>query len=241
MLTKQSLSTTILTIISLLLGLLFLFIWTQSPLASYNLQLIAVLAIIFLINKKISQSQSFANPIHLIVFSAIILLLIAEIGGLNSSLFFLIYFLLFGVALLSSTPIILSLTLGIIAFFAFSLNSNRAAIQLASLLLITPLAIFFGRQYLELLKRKGEIVLLKKEKAQTEKDLSSQETNTLIWLSLNLKHCLIEINENLAQLLADISHLTPTQSDILKNIHKKIQKLIKEGQKVQQLIDKETD
>ena len=239
--TKQSLSTTILTIISLLLGLLFLFIWTQSPLASYNLQLIAVLAIIFLINKKISQSQSFANPIHLIVFSAIILLLIAETGGLNSSLFFLIYFLLFGVALLSSTPIILSLTLGIIAFFASSLNSNRAAIQLASLLLITPLAIFFGRQYLELLKRKGEIVLLKKEKAQTEKDLSSQETNTLIWLSLNLKHCLIEINENLAQLLADISHLTPTQSDILKNIHKKIQKLIKEGQKVQQLIDKETD
>jgi len=238
---EQSLSTTIITIISLLLGLLFLFIWTQSPLASYNLQLIAVLAVIFLINKKISQNQSFANPIHLIVFSTIILLLVAETGGLNSSLFFLIYFLLFGVALLSSTPIILSLTLGIIAFFASSLNSNRAAIQLASLLLITPLAIFFGRQYLELLKKKGEIVLLEKEKAQTEKDLSSQETNTLIWLSLNLKHCLIEINENLAQLLADISHLTPTQSDILRNIHQKIQKLIKEGQKVQQLIDKETD
>ena len=212
---KQSLSTTILTIIALLLGLLFLFIWIHSPLASYNLQLVAILVVIFLINKKIGQNQSFANPIHLIAFSAIILLLIAETGDLNSSLFFLIYFLLFGVALLSSTPIILSLTLGIIAFFASPLNSNRAAIQLSSLLLITPLAIFFGRQYLELLKKRGEIVLLKKEKARTEKDLSSQETNTLIWLSLNLKHCLIEISENLAQLLADISHLTPTQSDIL--------------------------
>jgi len=238
---KRSLPTTILTIVSFFLGLLFLFIWTQSPLASYNLQLIAVCTVIFLINKKISRSQSLASPVYSIVFSIIVLLLVTETGGLNSSLFFLIYFLLFGIALLSSTPVVLSLTLGIIAFFAPSLNSNRAAIQLASLLLITPLAIFFGRQYLELLKREGEIILLKKEKAQTEKNLSSQETNALIWLSLNLKPRLAEINENLAQLLADISHLTPTQTDILKNVHQKIQKLIKEGQKTQQLIDKETD
>ena len=227
--------------LSLVLVSVVIFFWTQSPMREYNFQLTALLAILLLVNKKITNNNFTANPVNLIIFSAVVLLLVSETGGLESPIFFIIYFLLFGTALLSSTPIILTLTFLIMIFFSPSLVSTNAAIQLSSLLLITPLAIFFGRQYLQLLNQQGEILILKKTNETNEKSLAQQETNTLIWLSLNLKNALVEINNNLSRLLADLAHLTPEQSKILKKTHQQIHHLLEESQNIKQLIDEETD
>jgi hypothetical protein len=227
--------------LSLVLVSLMVFFWVQSPLSAYNLQLAAALIILFLINRKIANNNFLAHPLNLIIFTAATLLLVSQTGGLESPIFFLVYFLLFGTALLSSSPIVLTLTLLIMIFFAPSLTSTNAAIQLASLLLITPLAIFFGRQYLQLLDQQGEIIFLKRANEKNEKSLAQQETNALIWLSLNLKNTLVEISESLSFLLADIAHLTPEQAKRLKKIHRQIHLLLEESQNVKRLIDEETD
>ena len=227
--------------LSLVLVSVVIFFWTQSPLGEYNFQLTAFLAILLLVNKKITNNSFAANPINLIIFSAITLLLVSETGGLESPIFFIIYFLLFGTALLSQTPIVLTLTFLIMIFFSPSLVSTNAAIQLSSLLLITPLAIFFGRQYLQLLDKQGEILILKKINETNEKNLAQQETNVLIWLSLNLKNALAEISNNLSCLLTDLAHLTPEQNKILKKTHRQVHHLLKESQNIKELIDEETD
>lgn len=226
---------------SLVLTALVIFFWTQSPFEKYNLQLVAFLAILFFISQKIAGDNFLAHPANLIIFTAVTLLLVSDTGGLESPIFFTIYFLLFGTALLASTPIVLTLTILIMIFFAPSLTSTNAAIQLASLLLITPLAILFGRQYLQLLNQQGEIILLKKTNEANEKSLAQQETNALIWLSLNLKTTLAEISEILSSLLADIAHLNLDQTKKLKKIHKQTHRLLEESQNVKQLIDEETD
>jgi hypothetical protein len=226
---------------SLVLTALVIFFWVQSPFGKYNLQLVAFLAILFFISQKIAGDNFLAHPANLIIFTAVTLLLVADTGGLESPIFFTIYFLLFGTALLASTPIVLALTILIMIFFTPSLTSTNAAIQLASLLLITPLAILFGRQYLQLLNQQGEIILLKKTNEANEKSLAQQETNALIWLSLNLKTTLAEISETLSSLLADITHLNPDQTKKLKKIHKQTHRLLEESQNVKQLIDEETD
>lgn len=239
--TGQSLAGTLFVILALFLVSLIVFFWVQSPLSRYNLQLAAILAILFLISQKIAGDNFLAHPVNLVIFTATTLLLVAETGGLKSPVFFLVYFLLFGTALLASTPIVLTLTLLIMIFFAPSLTSAEAAIQLSSLLLITPLAIFFGQQYLQLLNQQGEIIVLKKTNEVNEKNLAQQETNALIWLSLNLKNTLAEIGENLSFLLADIAHLAPRQVEKLKKAHQQILHLLEESQNVKQLIDEETD
>jgi len=228
------------TIISLTIALLFSFFWVHLS-SPYSLQLMAILMIIFLINHKLTKNRLFNSNINLIILSTAVLILTSETGGLSSPLFFLVYFLLFGVAFLSSSSVVLACTLVIILFFSSSLKSVNTVIQLASLLLITPLAIVFGKQYLELLKQQGKIVILKKEKKETEENLKRQETNALIWISLNLKNGLTEISNYLSQLLSDIGHITPSQQELLKRAHRKTKGLLKESSGVKEIIDKETD
>jgi len=228
------------TIISLIIALLFSLFWVNLS-SPYSLQLMAALMIIFLLNYKLTKNKLFNSSVNLAVFSTAVLILVSETGGLSSPLFFLIYFLLFGVAFLSSPSVVLACTLAIILFFSPSLKTVNAVIQLASLILITPLAIIFGKQYLELLKQQGRIVILKKEKGETEKSLKKQETSILIWISLNLKNGLTEIGDYLSQLLSDISHSTPSQQELLKKAHRKTKGLLKERSGVQKIIDRETD
>jgi len=228
------------TIISLTIALLFSLFWVNLS-SPYSLQLMAVLMIIFLLTRKFTKNKLLNSNISLIIFSITVLILTSETGGLNSPLFFLTYFLLFGVAFLSSPSVVLALTLVIILFFSPSLKNINAVVQLFSLLLITPLAIVFGKQYLELLKQQGKIVILRKEKKETEESLKKQETNVLIWISLNLKNGLTEISDYLSQLLSDIGHTTPSQQELLKKAHRKTKSLLKESSGVKEIIDKETD
>jgi len=238
---SKDFSNTLFIAAALILASTVIFFWVQSPLSRYNLQLTAILTILFLLGQKISNSHLLAHPLNLIIASSVTLLLVFETGGLESPIFFIVYFLLFGAGLLSSPSIVLTLTLLVMVFFSPSLTSSNAAIQLLSLLLIAPLAIFFGRQYLQLLDQQGEIILLKKANEANQKNLAKQETNALLWLSLNLKNTLAEISYNLSQLLADFAHLTPKQNKNLKKIHQKVHRLLEESQNVKQLIDEETD
>jgi len=237
----------------MVLNILFLFlialgakIWTALPTTSfYSLQLVAILIIAYVLkpfvlkNKKISLGLD--NKINAFILSSTVLLLVFSTGGAESPFFFMIYFLLFGIAFLFQPKITLAYSIILITLLSNQIKSPQNILRLFSLVFVTPLALFFGKQYLQNLEAKKEIKILEKQTAETKKALKNQETNSLIWLSLNFKSSISEILEASALMLSDISRLTPSQKKWLDHIRSKAKKLSKEGQKLLKLIDLETD
>jgi len=208
----------ILTILVYILFALTSFIFTNSSLAIYSPQLIALISIIFIIllfQKKLS--------LHLISF--IITLTVFFTGGLNSSFFFLIYFLLFTLAFQNPPSTTLSYSLVLILLLSQSLNSVQSLIPLSSLLLITPLSWFIGKQYLE--------------KAKIENELSIDETNFLLWLSLKFKTGICQIVETSSELLS--TPLEPIQKEKIHYIKDSAKSLLNSSEKLEAEIDQQSD
>jgi len=208
----------ILTILIYILFALTSFIFTNSSLAIYSPQLIALISIIFIIllfQKKLS--------FHLISF--IITLTVFFTGGLNSSFFFLIYFLLFTLAFQNPPSTTLSYSLVLILLLSQSLNSVQSLIPLSSLLLITPLSWFIGKQYLE--------------KVKIESELSVDETNFLLWLSLKFKTGICQIVETSSELLS--TPLQPIQKEKIHYIKDSAKSLLNSSEKLKAEIDQQSD
>lgn len=249
----ESVRKPLLNSLSLVIAIFLTALWVNNPvLLGYNLQLTGILVVTYFIFRLfLGKANSLSNTnliFDSVIFTVILLLVIYTTGGLNSSLFFLIYLLLFAVALLFEPITTLTLTLAIIIFFANCLTSTHSVLQLLSLLFISPLAIYFGKLYLRLLQAKEKIKILKKsekslsvETGKLEGNISLQETDSLLWLTLNLKNNLLRIVHLSADLLADIGHLTLMQKDNLQSIHESAKELLKSGEKLKEKIDRETD
>lgn len=231
---------------------LVLWFWVNNPiLANYNLQLTGFIVFVYFFFKLILRRQNDQDSnliLDAVVFTDLLLIILSSTGGLSSSLFFLIYFLLFVVSLLFDPPTTLTLTLTLTLFFANTLITTHAALQLFSLLLFSPLAIYFGKQYLHLLEAKDRIKIIKKEKKllikegqKLENAVENQETDSLLWLSLNFKNDLLKIIHQTSNLLCDIGHLTLIQKETLQSIHETAKNLLKTGEKLKDKIDRETD
>jgi len=237
-----------------LLHTLFLFVavalaffWTSNPhLSYYNLQLIAGFVLFFFLNQIISRRhrQKINLTIDAVIFTVITLLLVISTGGLTSPLFFLIYFLMFGLALLFEPLISVSLTAAIVLFFLFSPTKEEPVaelLQLFSLLLITPVALFFGKQYLKVLEDEEKIKILEEEEKIIEEQIAKEETETLFFTSLELKKGLTEILDQISYLLTDISHLTVNQKERLLKIQARARQLLESSRQLKEEVDKTTD
>ena len=176
-----------------------------------------------------------------IIFTLILLLVLSSTGGLNSSFFFLVYFLIFVFATLFDPPITVTLTLFVTLFFTNTVVSLHQIIQLASLLFITPLAIFFGKQYLNLLESRKKIKVLSKKEKVLEKEITSQETDSLLFLSLDFKDGLVNIVNDTADLLSNIGRLSLRQKENLQKILKTAKNLLLLGEKLRQKVEDEAN
>lgn len=136
----------------LLASITFVLLWQNKYVSIYTNALVGLLTlfyIIFIFSKKFKLGVSNINIATCLLLTTTILLLVFFTGQLNSYLFFLLYFLLFYISftLLPESVFVFSLTLLII--FAPHLIKNGIytdGTQLASLLLLTPLAYFFGKE-----------------------------------------------------------------------------------------------
>lgn len=234
----------------LIAAVVLVFVWTNIPqLSVYTLQLIALFVIAYFINqfymRRKKQPFSKINlTLDAVVFTMVILLLIASTGGLTSPLFFLIYFLMFGLALLFEPAITFSLALAMVLFFVLQPTKEAPlieALQLLSLLLITPLAMFFGKQYLKVLENEEKIKILEEETEIMEEQIEQEETDVLMWASLDLKRGLSEILHQTSELLSDVAHLTLRQKENLSKIRQTASELLRTGQKLKEEVDKTTD
>lgn len=210
----------------IIIACFFAFLWAKSPLASFSLQLSALLFLFFLASKHFSKRTSLFVPSEALFFTILILLLIFDTGGLSSPLFFLLYFLLFALSLLLTpqTAFILSLTL--IILFLFNLEEIKnfgTLIPLFSLPFITPLAVFFGRQHQKL--------------KQTEKELAHDEKQTLLWLTTTFSEHLHKISDTLQNIKKD--NLIDQQKENLKAIGHNVKRLKKLGDKLKETVEGE--
>ena len=131
-----------------------------------------------------------------------------------------------------------------ILFFLFTPTQREPKdelLQLFSLILITPVALFFGKQYLRVLKDEEKIKILEEEEKILEEQIQCQETDILLWTCLDLKKGLTEILDETSQILADVSHLSTRQKERINKVRDRALKLLQSSQKLKDEVDKTTD
>lgn len=237
--------------ILLLLAAGFAFFWANNPgLSQYSLQLSSLLLAVFLFHnllgrKKITsisfiKYQSISNSLTI---TLLLLLLVLDTGGLTSPLFFTLDFLLFGLSLLfnPSLGLLVGLALSLLFLLNNSLIDLNSLTNLISLILMAPLARFFGTQYLSLLEDQKQIKILKHQSDQLETNLSQEEGNTLLWLTLNFHNKMSQSLDLISQISSQLSTIPYHQQEKLKNLYLDLKELFKSGQELKDKIDKISD
>lgn len=140
--------------ITLLLSFSLVFVWEQTPLADYTIQVLAALVVVYilmtLIRRKKHPTENFGGAVDIFILNTTIFLLISLTGNLYSPLFFLLYFLGFGITFIFEPATVFLFTIGAALLFLPEAMKNGAIesyIKLGSLVLISPLAFFFGQEY----------------------------------------------------------------------------------------------
>ncbi len=143
----------------LLLSFALVFLWQASPLSSYTLPIIGFLIIVYAISSfsttKKGKQISLDGPLGMFILNTVILLFVFSTGGLSSGFFFLLYFVVFALVFVFEPYTIIAFTIGIVLVFIPDAIRDDVVgnfIRLGSIILISPLAFFFGREY----KKSGE-------------------------------------------------------------------------------------
>jgi hypothetical protein len=171
----------------LIISFVIVFIWEQTPLSGYTVQILAVLVVLYLIISARKKGAGFLTmggdgPWGILILNTIVLLLIFATGSISSGLFFLLYFLGFGIAFVFEPPAIFVFIVGaVLVFLPDALKGDTIGnfLKIGSLLLISPLAYFFGREYRKSDKEEGDIESLE-ERTKEAADTISEDVEELV-------------------------------------------------------------
>jgi hypothetical protein len=183
-----------------LLPFLFIFMWEALGLEGLTVPLIGILILLALIatrskrhpqlteNQKLSSLQ---DELSMFTATTLVLLLIFSTGELTSPLFFLLYFIAFALSFTLTPSSVFSYCIGVLILFlpsAIEKESFDLILKTLSIMLITPLAYFFGKEIkererdkeqtkdiAESIEREAENIL-----TQNETNLTEQEQANLI-------------------------------------------------------------
>lgn len=184
------------------------FIWEQSSLVNYTVQGLAILVVLYLVlsvirKKRNPQTEMFSNTSDIFLLTTSILLLINITGNLYSPLFFLLYFLGFGITFIFEPISVFMFTIGTILIFlpqALKNNSIESYIRLGSVILISPLAYFFGQEYNERMKQEEKTKELDERLKDTANTIAKDIETVLKKEEENIKNDDIEkINDILEE------------------------------------------
>ena len=144
--------------IFLSLSLFLTYLWTQNPsLSPFTLQLVGLTILSYFGLKMLfSKAARLLNALYAIVLTSLAFLLVITTGSLNSPLFFILYFLLFGLSLLFEPTQAFLVSLLLTVFLLINhqdLLDTTAIINLTTLFLVSPIAVTLGRKYLENLEK----------------------------------------------------------------------------------------
>lgn len=162
---------------------ILVFIWQNSQLAEYSIPFVGFLVFLFLlISFKRKQNLNLGGPVNFFILNTILLLFIFSTGGIESPLFFLIYFLLFAAAFIMDPRSVFIIPIGLIIIFwsqIFEKDVTANIIKMASISILSPLAYFFGIQFKKNDNASDEI-LKTKERTVTSADEISSDVKEVI-------------------------------------------------------------
>lgn len=174
--------------ILIIFSFLFVFLWQSSPLSSYTIPFLGFLIFVYLLvsakSKKLSYLNDGGNK-SVIVLNTAILLFIVSTNGLHSPLFFLLYFILFGIAFVFRPIVVLVYVLAITGLFYPQLVQGdfiNNVLKIGSLYLIAPLAFYFGTQYKKQEKTSQEVQHIEEEAEEVlenEPNMSQEDKSKL--------------------------------------------------------------
>jgi len=237
--------------IYLITAILLSFIFHNIPgMSKFSLQLIALLTLFSFFHslyyRRKAQKKSvikYLNISNSLILTVITILLVLETGSLSSPLFFLLDIILFALSLFLTplSGITASLALVILFLLNQAISTNQELTNLISLLLMAPIAQVFSAQYLRLLDARNQIKILKQQSDQLESNIETEETTTLLWLSLDFYNKMQQALDLLSQVSSNLSSLPYYQQQKLKTLYQDLKELFKSGQELKQKVDKLTD
>jgi hypothetical protein len=171
----------------LILSFVIVILWHNFPLADLTVPLLGFLIVIYLLLSLRKRGKGFLNmggegPWGIFILNTVIFLLIFSTGSLNSPLFFLLYFLGFGISFVFEPSITFVFVVGAILVFApdaLKIDAVSNLLKIGSLILISPLAFFFGREYRTNDKQEEEIEALE-ERSKDAADTISEDVEEII-------------------------------------------------------------
>lgn len=163
------------------------YIWQQTPASQYTIPVLGFLIFLYLLlsaRKKGSGLLTLGGegPWGVLILNTIILLLIFATGVLDSNLFFLLYFLGFGVSFVFEPGTVFVFILLSFALFlpeALKTETMENLIKIGSLLLISPLAFFFGKEFRREEKQEEKLIELKERSKDAADTISSDVEEVL--------------------------------------------------------------
>lgn len=174
----------------LLTSFVILFIFQQAKLTEFAPQLIGLLVFIFIIlsagqKRKIlprGKQISLGGPWGVFILNTVIFLVIFTTGGIASSFFFVLYFLVFGIAFVFNPNLAFIFAAGsLIVFIPDLLKANviENIVKIGSLFLISPLAYFFGKMFRKSDQNQDEVVKVKERALDAADNISKDVEDVL--------------------------------------------------------------
>lgn len=215
----------------------------KTPVAEYSLQISGALIAFyvltsFLVRKKFLD-QSTRIVFDLFVFSFAVAFLLFTTGGFTSPIFFLTYFLLFGIALISApaTSIVAALTFAILFVLTPRADFWAEILQIASLLSIAPISAMFGKQYIEILQNERRIHILKNVSQDFIEEIKSQEDEVKSWTEGEFRSKLVNLQKYLRELLKD-KDLSAEKKSKINELYEEIYELFQSGMEMKKEVGK---
>src|SRR5437660_1507386 len=127
----------------------------EQYLSDYRTQIIGLLVIMYFVvsffrRKSKKDKENFNSGLDIFIVNTIVILLVIMTGNLYSPIFFLVYFLCFGITFVFEPITVFIFAIGIAIIFlpeALTNNSIESFVRIGSIFLIAPLAFFFGKEY----------------------------------------------------------------------------------------------
>jgi hypothetical protein len=164
----------------------------EQYLSDYRSQIIGLLilayfALTFLRRKYVKDKigETFNSSSDIFIVNTIVMLLIIATGDIYSPVFFLAYFLCFGITFIFEPITVFVFAIGaILIFLPYALQNYalESFIKLGSMFLIAPLAFFFGKEY-----KDREKLAKKLEETKNEAKNISKEIETVIENEKNMQ------------------------------------------------------
>ncbi len=228
-------------LVALALGLSYFI--AKTPLAEYSLQISGLLValymlISFLIRKKFLTAGS-RVVFDIFIFSFAVSFLLFTTGGFTSPIFFLTYFLLFGMALLSApvTSVVAALVFAILFVLTPRSDFWTEILQIVSLIAIAPISTMFGKQYIQILKDGQKIQVLKNVSQDFMEEIKSQEEEVKNWAEGDFRLKLVNVQKYLDELLKD-PNLDNDRKGRIKDLYQQIYELFLSGMEMKKEVGK---